>query len=663
MNRFLLPIYFLSLTLLHTSFAQDKTLELTPSQEHYELFKEYRLNNPDKALEEAKLSYQAAEMERDSSMIAKSSRAIGWLFNHEGKYIEAIPFLEKSIEVFKLIGNNDMIKSALNDAGINRYKLGAYDKALTYFFESLKVREETGDYQGKGILYNNIGLVYYQLGQHEEAISYYEKGLSIEKEFEDLIDQSIISLNIGLSLYALKRLDEALEYYNSTLEICEINCPNDVKIQATGGRGHVDFDLGNYKEAEEAITKAIELSHTYGMKMYLAQYFTRLGYIDYKNSDYKKALIDVDSSAYYAKMFSDTERYKSNLELYLKIYNSIGDTEKALATATELIEIKDSLLNADVIRNLTDIHVNIQQEKDASIILGKDLEISERTQQMYLFGGTMAMAVVLSLILYKNNKLRKRNVERLDQIVDQRTRTLNKLNEELLDSRLELDNFIYKTSHDIQGPLASLQGMCNVGLMDVKDETGRSYLMKLQYTATELNNIISRLQTVNNINSTSLGHSRINFERLANEIFQSEMEQLDKRVTIDGIKQIQKDINFFSDEYLIYIILSNLLSNGFKFYDSRKEKRFVKVQIQRIEDEVVINVIDNGIGIQLEDTSQLFRMFSRFTDRNRSGGIGLYLVKTAVDKLQGSITVNKTSEGDTSLIVSLPYKGGIAPNL
>src|SRR5690606_40719367 len=92
---------------------------------------------------------------------------------------------------------------------------------------------------------------------------------------------------------------------------------------------------------------------------------------------------------------------------------------------------------------------------------------------------------------------------------------INLSNKQVLD---DLDIFIYKTPHDIRGPLASLKGMCNVALMDVTDALALDYLRKLDLTAERLNSILTRLLIVNQINNSKITVSRIDFDRIVNEI-------------------------------------------------------------------------------------------------------------------------------------------------
>src|SRR5690606_39433630 len=97
----------------------------------------------------------------------------------------------------------------------------------------------------------------------------------------------------------------------------------------------------------------------------------------------------------------------------------------------------------------------------------------------------------------------------LDREVEKKTAELERVNLSHKQVNDELDNFIYKTSHDIRGPLASLKGMCNVAIMDVKDPLALDYFNKLDATAEKLNTILTRLLIINQINNSSASHELI----------------------------------------------------------------------------------------------------------------------------------------------------------
>jgi signal transduction histidine kinase len=69
---------------------------------------------------------------------------------------------------------------------------------------------------------------------------------------------------------------------------------------------------------------------------------------------------------------------------------------------------------------------------------------------------------------------------------------------------------------------------------------------------------------------------------------------------------------------------------------------------------VKINVVDNGIGISQVQPDKIFQMFSRASERSETGGIGLYITKTAVQKLGGTINLKTTPEGYTEFYIRIP---------
>jgi signal transduction histidine kinase len=236
-------------------------------------------------------------------------------------------------------------------------------------------------------------------------------------------------------------------------------------------------------------------------------------------------------------------------------------------------------------------------------------------------------------------------------MVDARTIELQGANEALKRVNDELDNFIYKTSHDIRGPLASLKGMCNVAIMDVKDPLALEYFQKLDATAEKLNTILTRLLIINQINNSSASYEPIDFNEIVEDVIILEKKRgLPPKLNIR--KTIENGITFYSDKELVRIILENLIDNAIKFYnDSDRIDPFVEIRVERDGNYLKLRVIDNGIGISQVNPDKIFQMFSRASERSGTGGIGLYLTKTATEKIGGQIDLKTTPEGHTEFFV------------
>ena len=197
--------------------------------------------------------------------------------------------------------------------------------------------------------------------------------------------------------------------------------------------------------------------------------------------------------------------------------------------------------------------------------------------------------------------------------------------------------------------------MCNVALMDVKDVVALDYLRKLDSTAERLNTILTRLLIINQINNSKLTITRIDFEGIVRDVLLLEKKKgLPQKLNIT--QQIESHNTIQSDKELIRIILENLIDNAIKFYnDSDRVNSFVQIFIDPLDfGHVRIRVLDNGIGISESNPGKLFRMFFRASERSETGGIGLYIVKTATAKLGGKVGLRTTPEGYTEFYVDFP---------
>jgi len=349
----------------------------------------------------------------------------------------------------------------------------------------------------------------------------------------------------------------------------------------------------------------------------------------------------------------------------------------------EYIHLKDSIYSGELIKNLAKIQANYEErvnlqtirERDENIKLQNELIARQRIQYLFVVLVTMLIVLLATVLIWANRRQHRHNAalseanrviedqnkeltksnEELDRRVQQKTRDLFLTNESLSQVNEELDNFIYRTSHDIRGPLVTLKGVCNVALLDVKDNLAKDYLMRLDLTAEKLNSILTRLLIVNQINHSELEATTIDFKQMINDILLSERKNgLPPKLSIEY--EIDANVKLISDRQLVKIVLENLIDNAIKFYNtSERISPYVKIKIERANaDKVRISVEDNGIGINPRDRDQIFHLFVRASERSETGGIGLYLSKLSTHRIGGEIILADTSEKGTAFIVLIP---------
>jgi signal transduction histidine kinase len=117
--------------------------------------------------------------------------------------------------------------------------------------------------------------------------------------------------------------------------------------------------------------------------------------------------------------------------------------------------------------------------------------------------------------------------------------------------------------------------------------------------------------------------------------------------------ELQGDGKLVCDSMRLQMILNNLISNAFK-YSIFNHNPIVQIKASLTPEVVFIHIKDNGIGIPEKDQKMVFQMFYRATTRSNGSGLGLYIVKEAIEKMQGKIELkSKVGEG-TSITIQLP---------
>jgi PAS domain S-box-containing protein len=225
--------------------------------------------------------------------------------------------------------------------------------------------------------------------------------------------------------------------------------------------------------------------------------------------------------------------------------------------------------------------------------------------------------------------------------------------EELSERNFELDQLMYKTSHDLRSPLSSILGLVNLANLDSDKNNHLTYLNKIEGRIKKLDEFIKSMLNYARVNRTEVFLERINLREMIESCIQ-ELEYLDNFSSVKTIVEIENEnIPFRSDPLRLRIIIGNIISNAYKYYNP-SAKSYLKIQATISPLVVEIGLIDNGIGIKKEYVDKIFDMFYRATEKSQGSGLGMYIVKQAVDRLKGSVKVKSTFSKGTTMKIALP---------
>jgi PAS domain S-box-containing protein len=223
---------------------------------------------------------------------------------------------------------------------------------------------------------------------------------------------------------------------------------------------------------------------------------------------------------------------------------------------------------------------------------------------------------------------------------------------ELHEKNFELDQFVYRTSHDLRAPLTTIMGLVTLLKKENNEATKSHYVDLIENRVQKLDMFIKSMLDYSRNTRTSTRFEVINLETLLQECI-GELEYMRnfERLNID--LQIEER-KIYSDAFRLKIIFSNLISNAIKYLDPTKEKSLLTIEVKLEADQMVIRFTDNGTGIAEEYQERIFNMFYRATDQSEGSGLGLYIVKQAATVLNGSIHLKSEAGKGTQFIVTLP---------
>ena len=226
--------------------------------------------------------------------------------------------------------------------------------------------------------------------------------------------------------------------------------------------------------------------------------------------------------------------------------------------------------------------------------------------------------------------------------------------EQLENKNLELNNFAYRVSHDLRAPLSSVKGIVELAQMEENSPALISYLSMIESSIHRLDQFISNVLHHTKVANDQLTIEMVDFQKITGEIL-GDLDHMPAYSRIDKQIDISDNLDKYqSDPMLIMVILRNLISNGIKYHNPNHAHSYFKILITSTTQGIHIIYQDNGIGISQDKLSKVFDMFYRASDSAGGSGIGLFILKQAVEKLQGQLQIqSKLGEG-TSFEITLP---------
>lgn len=262
----------------------------------------------------------------------------------------------------------------------------------------------------------------------------------------------------------------------------------------------------------------------------------------------------------------------------------------------------------------------------------------------YLIAVTISILIVYFLArLHRQSEIRL--IEK-EKAVTEKNVQLTKLNQ-------ELDGFVYSVSHDLRSPLSSILGLTNLAKFSNSKEELVEYMAMIQDRIQIQDAFIKDIiEYSRNTRTESLTES-VNLFTLTQEIIESLKFNYGAN-KINFEIDLPSDFMVITDKHRWKTILSNLIGNAIKYHDPSKLNQYIKLSANQSNEKLLYTITDNGMGISSQHLDKIFDMFYRASDTSSGSGLGLFITKEAVQKLNGTISVTSQRDVGSVFEITIP---------
>jgi two-component system sensor histidine kinase ChiS len=512
-------------------------------------------------------------------------------------------------------------------------------KSTNYFFKAVSLAEKWKNYKKLASYHNSIGISYYYLKDYNRAIFHIQKAADLKYQSNEITEYGTIIGNLAGVLHQLGRNKEA----KKTLQLAQLKLQGEKNKAILGNLyntlGSI-YQMGEHRldSAEYCYRKALKLAEHEQAGLYKLTAHANIGMVCNEQNK-------LDEAAYHLfealKLSIKIKRDIVRLTVYEALstnYEKKKDFEKALTYKNCVLDLKDSIFKSDKEAEIAKLEAQYQNEKGKQIIQSQNLEIEkQRNRSLWVVIVLILLLVlIITLIVYFKFQHRIRiQVEKAKE------------------------TFFADVVHEIRAPISMIKGPIKV--LQSKN-TERDVEFQLDMAEKNLNKLDDLVNQMLMVNKIDAGQYQVNinfgnFSEFIESLIEPYVAMAQQKGQHFSTNTSISDIYFGFDADAIYKIVSNLLHNAIKY---TPEKGQIGIDIIVQNGIIKIVVWDNGIGISEHDQSLVFSRFYRTAKSKELGvkglGIGLSLVKSLVDALQGSIELQSAETAGCVFTIQLPYQ-------
>lgn len=546
----------------------------------------------------------------------------------------------------------EQARSLWKTASVNG-RMGNHDRELALTLEALSILETAGDSSQLAGAYMQVGNAHYRVDNTELAAQNYRVSLAYaEAQHNDKRAAGTLN-NLGNIYLDKVALDSAQYYFEKAREV-NLRTDNQRWLAVNlYNLGRVEIHRENYPEAlryfEEGMTIRKQINSLSGqaaMHKMMGIAYTRWG-------KYAKAESHLQTAEEMYRESSGTPGLKDIKRAKSDLYAAKGQYQKALTFFKGYVMLRDSIQSIDLQNKMAYSQVAYEFERDERdrLLNQKELELKRQKQLnrtnrwLYISIGAGFALFGFGFVFFKRAQDQQKANVLLEDLVAVRTQELKQANS-------ELSQFIYKSSHDIRGPISSIRGLVQVADKAEAEGDLRTYLSMIDQKADQLEKILRRLIETIGLTDKQLTETDLSLHTIADSTWQ----ELSQEPGFQGItfhNELPEDLQITSDAHLVKVILVNLFQNAIWFRGTNQNST-CRIAAEQRDGHLHISISDNGSGVPVESQEKVWDMFYSAHANSPGSGLGLFIVKKAVNRLSGQVSLTSEVAKGTTVSIQLP---------
>ena len=594
----------------------------------------------DSALYYFSLAYNQSQKINYAIGMGKSLSDIGFAYDRLDDKKEAIKYYMQSLQILRTVNNKRLINQCITNIGSLYFDLKQFKTAETYFAQCLTSATESKDEAGIGYALYTLGNCYQAMRQDDKALDYLKRSLAIRQKLGDVNGTGLVQRALGIVYDHKKQYPLAISTLEDALKNIRSLKDNYEESAVLAIMADVYNDMQHY---DKAITVGLQS--------------LRIAY------EIKSKLAAIDA-----------------LEKLVTAYHGKNQIGKAFTYQTTYIKTQDSLLNEKALKDVNETEFvrirteNAKLSKSNRIIESRNIDNLARLNQysnvIVVTLSILGMVVLMLFVLYKRNREKqitnkllqqqKEEIAAINQELSTQMQLTATQNAELAKLNEVKNKFFSIISHDLRGPLATLQSLFMVYREGgIGEDELNMLITQLEDTILSTGAFLDNLLEWSKNQLEGMVVKPVNYnisDCIADNIhlFTTKINQ--KKLTI--INLAIRPILVYADGNMIDLVIRNLLSNSIKFCNTGDR---ITLTTEIIGKTVIIGIKDTGPGINDADRERLFKLehtISSGTHGEKGNHLGLILCKDMITQNNGKIWFESQQGKGTTFWIELPL--GIA---